>query len=158
MIVSLNIMSPSSIHLCQGPLPMALPQYRSNVVISLSPLHMNYCRLHRFSNEMNNGNNNIVRGERGGSLMACSVLGAFSLSGKMKEKGSISACAGGQCSDAAEEGSVTGPLKKLMTSSFFESEPDDNEIEALKVYNSLPYYCLNYFRSKFGEEFLIKSY
>ncbi|XP_028764752.1 uncharacterized protein LOC114722816 isoform X2 [Neltuma alba] len=154
----------SAIHLYQSPLPVAPGRHssaskaharlshgslsvsqgsdRRSYLVS-SPLHMN-SRLHGFSewsqlmNEEIGKKNNIVRGERGASpAMAC-VLGAFSLHGKMNHK-PILACAG-QRSDATEGSPVAGHLKELMLMTtppkdrFFEEEPDENQIEALKLY------------------------
>ncbi|KAK4271836.1 hypothetical protein QN277_020469 [Acacia crassicarpa] len=77
--------------------------------------------------------NNIMRGVGTASLVMACVLGSFTLSGKMNLKPNIAYAAWYY---QVKEGSVTGPLKKLMTRGSFkrEREPDGNEIEALKLY------------------------
>ncbi|KAK4271840.1 hypothetical protein QN277_020473 [Acacia crassicarpa] len=140
-------MNSSGIKLCQSPLPVA-PSWRfcsaSRAHVSLSPVSkpshlVSSSRLHRFSElEREKKKNDMMRG--GSLAMASNVFGAFSLSvGKMKNKATVLASSAGddQFSNPVQvnEGSVTGPLKKQMTApSFFENEPDDNEIEALKLY------------------------
>ncbi|KAI9121526.1 hypothetical protein K1719_008559 [Acacia pycnantha] len=138
-------MNSSGIQLCQSPLSVA----PSGRLFSASRAHgslrsvsktshlVSSSRLHRFSELEREKKNDMVRG--GSLAMASSVFGPFSLSvGKMKNKATILASSAGddQRSNAAQEkeGSVTGPLKKLMTRGFVEGEPDDNEIEALKLY------------------------